>query len=192
MVELLVVVIIIATLVAIAVPQYQKAVAKAKLSQFILQAKAIYQESKSYQLAHGGTPPSRMRHFGLWDTFSVSDNTETAYIGNQKYYRGGSLWGYFEADVYLKGKKKGKNIGFRGENQPDLRCDFHLSTDPDHKSAFCYVYAHAKSGNLVQKIVESIGWPRYYPTTPGSNATCEKNSTSTTKCYSIMFDWNKQ
>lgn len=51
--ELLVVVLIIGILAAIAVPQYQKAVEKAKIAQVVLQLQAFAKAQKLYYLAHG-------------------------------------------------------------------------------------------------------------------------------------------
>ena len=53
LVELLVVVLIIGILAAIALPQYQKAVAKSRATQLILAAKTISDEQNVYFLANG-------------------------------------------------------------------------------------------------------------------------------------------
>ena len=53
LVELLVVVLIIGILAAIAVPQYQKAVAKALLHQGVSLVESLYQAQQAYALAHG-------------------------------------------------------------------------------------------------------------------------------------------
>ena len=50
LIELLVVVLIIGILVAIAVPQYQKAVLKTKIMQFVTASKAIYDAQQVYYL----------------------------------------------------------------------------------------------------------------------------------------------
>ena len=52
LIELLVVVLIIGILAAIAVPQYQKAVAKAELSQLLGVTKSFVQAEQSYYLAN--------------------------------------------------------------------------------------------------------------------------------------------
>ena len=52
LIELLVVVLIIGILAAIAVPQYQKAVAKAELAQIISIARSIREAEEVYHLAH--------------------------------------------------------------------------------------------------------------------------------------------
>ena len=53
LIELLVVVLIIGILAAIAVPQYQKAVLKARASEALVQGKALFAAEKSYVLSTG-------------------------------------------------------------------------------------------------------------------------------------------
>ena len=53
LIELLVVVLIIGILAAIAVPQYQKAVLKARASEALLQGKALLAAEKAYVLSNG-------------------------------------------------------------------------------------------------------------------------------------------
>ncbi len=58
LIELLVVVLIIGILAAVAVPQYQKAVEKAKATQALVTLKAVYQAYTAYYLEKGMVPSS--------------------------------------------------------------------------------------------------------------------------------------
>ena len=58
LIELLVVVLIIGILSAIALPQYQKAVARSKSTQALIMLKSVYQAALEYQLANGTWPTS--------------------------------------------------------------------------------------------------------------------------------------
>ena len=53
LIELLVVVLIVCILAAIALPQYEKAVARSRLSQLMITAKNIYDAQQAYYLANG-------------------------------------------------------------------------------------------------------------------------------------------
>lgn len=65
LIELLVVVLIIGVLAAIAVPQYKKAVDKARFQQVLLIARDLYQANQSHQLATGSTDVV------LWDDLDI-------------------------------------------------------------------------------------------------------------------------
>ena len=65
LIELLVVVLIIGILAAVAVPQYQKAVAKARFAELKMLTKQVYDAQKVYYLANGTYTQSR-EELGLY------------------------------------------------------------------------------------------------------------------------------
>ncbi len=56
LIELLVVVLIIGILAAVALPQYEKAVLKSRLTQNIIRVKALHQAAQTYYMANGTYP----------------------------------------------------------------------------------------------------------------------------------------
>lgn len=67
LVELLIVVLIIGVLTAIALPQYQRAVEKARLMQNIVTVRALYDALERYRLANGQYPPAKDNTPGVHD-----------------------------------------------------------------------------------------------------------------------------
>ena len=86
LIELLVVVLIIGILAAIALPQYQKAVAKARGAEAISMIRSVVPAIEEYMLANNAFPPS-------WDVLSVSGaelskyakDNDTLTAGNYSY-----------------------------------------------------------------------------------------------------------
>lgn len=60
LIELLVVVLIIGILSSIALPQYQKAVAKSQATQALITLKSVAQAYTAYSMANGNGPPPLM------------------------------------------------------------------------------------------------------------------------------------
>ncbi len=82
LIELLVVVLIIGILAAVALPQYQKAVAKVQLLEVVNQLEAIHKSVVLYQLEHGERPDAN-ESLDVWDREDGND----AFIGQRKWSR---------------------------------------------------------------------------------------------------------
>ncbi len=85
LIELLVVVLIIGILAAIAVPQYQKAVAKSRFTQLLIASKALCEAQERYILANGS--PS-------WDLSALDIKIEGGKMANNNNRRINFDWGY--------------------------------------------------------------------------------------------------
>lgn len=133
--ELLVVVLIIGILAAAAVPRYQKAVAKARLAEFTVQARALRDSLRMFYLANGA-PASKVSDLDSWDSVKTSGNSECGFLGKQAFCDVGGH--YIRTYVKLPGRMS-------------WCCDFNW----DGTSGFCYVYTEAGV-----KLAESLGWPK--------------------------------
>ena len=91
LIELLVVVLIIGILAAVALPQYQKAVAKSRASTIIPVGQAIWQAKESYYMANG----EYVRDINVLD---IDVPTNCTYLGWSGYYACGE---YFLLDNNL-------------------------------------------------------------------------------------------
>ncbi len=136
LIELLVVVLIIGILAAMALPQYQKAVAKSRLTELTQQAYAIRNSLRLHQMA-AGTPATKLDDLDIW-TSSISNNgNESAYIGKQQYSNVGG--NYIRTYVKLSGDTA-------------FQCDFHWNG----KRGFCYVF-----NEKGEQLAQSMGWEKY-------------------------------
>ena len=72
LIELMVVVLIIGILAAVAVPQYQKAVEKSRLSEVVLNIAAIQKGIEVYLLEKGWTPANFMGNIAGYDSADLS------------------------------------------------------------------------------------------------------------------------
>ncbi|WP_428072110.1 type IV pilin protein [Candidatus Avelusimicrobium alvi] len=138
LIELLVVVLIIGILAAVAVPQYEKAAAKARLAEFVLQARALRDALRMYRLANGANAVL-VSDLDIWDSVSAGSagRTEVAMLGTREFYdRGGH---YIRTNIKLPG-------------YDTWTCDFHWAGT----LGFCYVYSEKGA-----RLAKSLGWPKY-------------------------------
>jgi len=90
LIELLVVVLIIGILAAVALPQYQVAVAKSRLAAVIPTAKEMANALELYYLANGTYPPDSSEDFGF--AFSLPDGCTNAGATTGAYCPNGVLY----------------------------------------------------------------------------------------------------
>ena len=84
LIELLVVVLIIGILAAVAVPQYQVAVAKSRMVQLRIYLDALYKSAQLYELANG-TWPNDVRDLDIDITQGVSEIGKTTQTDSDHY-----------------------------------------------------------------------------------------------------------
>jgi len=127
LIELLVVVLIIGILAAVALPQYQKAVERARASEALPLLKSVYQAAQNYQLANGEWPTK-------FDELAVeipwTGTTKWRDNGVMKDTRSNNLWSlqlYWESGVSTAidiGRISGsyKGVGFHVNPSGALAC----------------------------------------------------------------------
>ena len=112
LIELLVVVLIIGILAAVALPQYQKAVEKARLSEAVTNVRSIYNALEVYRLANGSYPaydawfitPTELSKFLDIEIPPLKSNFSLVYAPNAGYVAylyGGNI--YIQMDWYKEG-----------------------------------------------------------------------------------------
>ena len=158
LIELLVVVLIIGILAAIALPQYQKAVERARASEALPLLKSVYQAAQAYQMANGNWPEK-------FDELAV----EIPWTGNVKWRnsyvmrdtRSNDLWSMqiyketgFGWSLYLgriSGKYKGAGFGIGSSG--DWTCSERVSDG---------IVFEGNEGDYCVKIMRCAGNPTTY------------------------------
>lgn len=148
LIELLVVVLIIGILAAVALPQYQVAVAKSRLSAVMSQTKTLKQAAEAYYMANGSYPNDTM------DEMDVSiPNCEN--IGGGICQTGSYVFdllshGYVDAWMDVAG------YTLNGE---ELVNSYHLFLDHSDKPDTAYCGARTDN-ETAQKVCKSLGGTR--------------------------------
>ena len=118
LIELLVVVLIIGILAAVAVPQYQKAVEKTRLTQQMTTVRALYQALEIYRLANGSYPPAEDDKPGVHDISYFNELLDINIQTNQQI-------NYFP-EMFIKQDRISINWGlFGGPGKGRLLCGAH-------------------------------------------------------------------
>ena len=140
LIELLVVVLIIGILAVIALPQYQRAVEKARLSEAIINVRHLYNALEVYRLANGSYPT--VQTLGTQDPSSFGELLGVDIAPLKSYflisYYPGMYVGYVVNGMNDKG---GVNISYNwsvggGPGKAIMTCSYGGET-PEHKKNLC-------------------------------------------------------
>ena len=162
LIEMLVVVLIIGILAAIALPQYQKVVAKARMMEFVVQTRTLRNALKMYSVETGHNITS-LSDLDIWDKQGTDKNLESKYLGKNQYTKIGNH--YIQVSL---------NLG--GYRSP--LCWFSLSGN----KGFCRMY-NDKGVALAQ----SLGWEECITGKTNIYPYCN----AADKSYHIGRDWNR-
>lgn len=151
LIELLVVILIIGILAAVALPQYQKAVEKSRLTEALQNAQAIENCFKLYQLEHG-LPESG--YVDLADMNCPMEPTLGEYQEDGE-YEGFYLTKYF---MYLRPDCRNSGCQYETHHIPD---NYGLTINRSGEKR-CYTQ-YTDLGRYICKSIENQGW-RYMDT----------------------------
>ena len=132
LIELLIVVLIIGILAAIALPQYQKAVEKTRLTQNIVNVRALYDALELYRLENGSYPPTPDGKPG--SSYNVSYFNDLLSISIQTDQKVGYYRNYYISQGYIMANWA---IG-GGPGNGILICTAHpTDTNYEKRKTFC-------------------------------------------------------
>ncbi len=145
LIEMLVVVLIIGILAAVALPQYNKAVLKARLSEVLINMKAIEDATDRFLLTNGFVKGTSI-HFGTYTDIDLQCdrwNGYVCYIGKNQY------------DANCGGEACYITVSAI-ENTYDTAI-LEISLVPNIKSKSCWTNSTDK-GRFICKYLEPLGW----------------------------------
>ena len=148
LIELLVVVLIIGILAAIALPQYQKAVEKSRLTEALHTAKLVEECFDWYLLEHG--LPSGNEYVYLKDMNCPIE------INLGEWNEGEGRYMSTDVDNYNPGCSR---IGCYEEicRLPDYKYGFNFTITPSQRSHYCYTFG-TDTGRYICNSLRSQGW----------------------------------
>lgn len=151
LIELLVVVLIIGILSAVALPQYQAAVEKARVARMLPLLKSILQAQQVYKLANGVSTAD----VDLLDITVDYDARQDD--GTRIQYSKKGLWNF---NVYPSGGA----IVF--SSPAGYVIDYYGQQSADGGSGLCYAH---KDGGVAERVCKSMGKKRAAPSSAGTN-----------------------
>ncbi len=140
LIELLVVVLIIGILAAVALPQYQKAVLKARAAEAVSMLKAIMQAQEIYYLANG--------------TYTTDIDKLDVEVPSSSIYAGGD----YPENSYVYGCEANYCYAYTANaNMPDF--DFHVThkTTDSAGKYYCHLNSGDSKNNTAKSICQSMG-----------------------------------
>ena len=154
LIELLVVVLIIGILAAVAVPQYQKAVEKARATEAMLNIKTMKDQAKLYILEHGSVGEETVwyKDFASIDLSGgeeLEDDATTYVTKNFRY-----SMGIFENEVEMQIYRTGNQYALYVTTYPNGYND----DEPVDGWYNACITERTNIGRKVCKIYESFGW----------------------------------
>ena len=150
MIELLVVVLIIAILAAVALPKYQAAVLKARISSTLPSIATLAQAAELYYMGNGVYPPDTM------DGMDVSSLSGCSYAGYGLFECGSVRYDYNGGESF-KGKEHVRSGWLNPNGKTDIMIlKFMQYTDQYPAQTYCIVPAGSSIPDIATQVCKSM------------------------------------